>query len=318
MSASIRKAIAGIILWTLPGLAFATGALENPQPGSTQTGIGLISGWDCRATQVSIQIDGAAPIPAAYGTPRGDTASVCGQSNTGFGLLINFNLYGPGSHTIVAFADGVEFGSATFNVVTLGQEFLTGAAGMVTVPGFPNASQQVTLQWQESRQNFSIVGAAPAGGSGSLDGTYRLARATIDYLGGSLLDTAAGTLTASGTMVLAGNQVTQSISATINGATISLSISGTFTDFGAYAVFVQNGVSKRAPILIRSPVLATETINAALNAAPPYTEVDQWARVSAAKDAAALAGVSPVTPGALAPPFGGAIGAALMEASKRN
>ena len=53
--------------------------LENPQPDSFQSGIGVISGWACEATQIEIAFDGGAPTTAAYGTSRGDTQSVCGD-----------------------------------------------------------------------------------------------------------------------------------------------------------------------------------------------------------------------------------------------
>lgn len=138
-----------------PSTTAPTGALENPRQGSTVSGISTISGWVCNATQVELQIDGF-PVQAAYGTSRKDTIPVCGDENNGFGLLINWNVLGNGPRTIVAFADGVEFARATFTVATLGQEFLTGASGTFLVPNF--AGRNVIIQWQESLQNFGIVG----------------------------------------------------------------------------------------------------------------------------------------------------------------
>ena len=44
--------------------------LENPQPGSFQSGIGLISGWACTANRIDIQIDSGITLQAAYGTAR--------------------------------------------------------------------------------------------------------------------------------------------------------------------------------------------------------------------------------------------------------
>src|SRR5690349_15785082 len=73
--------------------------LENPAPGSFQSGIGLISGWLCNATRVDVDIDGRVTIPAAYGTVRGDTQSACGDTNNGYGLLVNWNLLGDGPHS---------------------------------------------------------------------------------------------------------------------------------------------------------------------------------------------------------------------------
>jgi len=140
-----------------PATTAPTGTLENPAAGSFASGINLISGWVCAAGRIDLQIDGSMTVRAAYGTPRADTIAVCGgdDGNNGFGFLINWNLLGNGSHTIVALADGVEFGRATFTVTTLGQEFLRGASGTY----FLNFNgRNVAVQWQESLQNFVIVG----------------------------------------------------------------------------------------------------------------------------------------------------------------
>ena len=105
------------------------GILENPGPGSFQSGIGLFSGWVCDASQIEIEINDRTRLQAAYGTIRSDTAGVCGDTDNGFGLLFNWNLLGDGTHTVRALADGREFDSATFTVTTLGTEFLTGVRG---------------------------------------------------------------------------------------------------------------------------------------------------------------------------------------------
>ena len=47
-------------------------ALENPQPGSYQSGIGLISGWSCQGPSITVSIDGQAPLAMSYGTPRAE------------------------------------------------------------------------------------------------------------------------------------------------------------------------------------------------------------------------------------------------------
>jgi hypothetical protein len=135
----------------------ATGLLENPGELSSQSGIGVISGWVCDADVVTVTIDGTQVLEAAYGTPRGDTQGACGDTDNGFGLLWNFNHFGDGAHTIVAAADGVEFGAATFTVATLGAAFETGFSGSFAFAGFPNAGSSLTLLWQTSAQNFVIV-----------------------------------------------------------------------------------------------------------------------------------------------------------------
>ncbi len=139
------------------------GALENPSPNSFQSGIGLFSGWVCDAGRVEIEMNGA-KLEAAYGTIRGDTTSVCGDSNNGFALLYNWNLLGDGTHTVRALADGREFGRATFTVTTLGSEFLTGVSAGYWLPDFPQAGERVGVEWQQASQNFVIAeGSRPTG-----------------------------------------------------------------------------------------------------------------------------------------------------------
>lgn len=136
-----------------PSSELPAGKLENPQPNGFVSGIGLISGWVCTASRIDLQIDGSV-VQAAYGTSRADTRKVCGDENNGFGFLINWNSLGDGPHTVVAFADGIEFGRATVTVTTFGQEFLTGAGGRYTLRF---NGRNVTVEWREELQNFVIV-----------------------------------------------------------------------------------------------------------------------------------------------------------------
>lgn len=129
------------------------GMLENPKPGSFTSGIGTISGWVCSANRIDLQVDGSIVVQSPYGSLRGDTQGVCGDANNGFGYLVNWNDLRPGQHTLVALADGVEFGRATFTISTFGESFVTGASGTYTVPF---NGRNVTIQWQESLQNFII------------------------------------------------------------------------------------------------------------------------------------------------------------------
>jgi hypothetical protein len=50
----------------------------------------MFSGWACGTSRIEIAINGNRII-AASGTARGDTASICGRTDTGYGLLYNFN-----------------------------------------------------------------------------------------------------------------------------------------------------------------------------------------------------------------------------------
>ncbi len=138
--------------------------LENPQPGSFQSGIGVISGWVCEADEVIIQFkrpedtDWSEPEPTGYGTSRPDTSGKCGDAANGFGLLWNWNKLGPGQHTIRALADGFEFARSTFTVTTLGEEFAKGLDAEYELEDFPEVGTTVTVQWQEALQNFTITG----------------------------------------------------------------------------------------------------------------------------------------------------------------
>ena len=65
---------------------------------------------------------------AGYGTERPDTEGVCGDTDNGFGLLFNWNRLGAGQHTVRAYVDGEEFAHSTFNVTTLGEDFVENLA----------------------------------------------------------------------------------------------------------------------------------------------------------------------------------------------
>ena len=140
-----------------PVLSDLLGVLENPAPGSFQSGFSIVSGWVCGAEQVEIEIDGTEIFEAAYGTDREDTAERCDDSHTGFGLRLNWNEFGDGAHTLRALADGEEFGRATFTVTTLGETILTGASGVYDLPDFPEPDTTVAVEWQEASQNFVII-----------------------------------------------------------------------------------------------------------------------------------------------------------------
>lgn len=150
--------------------------------------------------------------------------------------------------------------------------------------------------------------------STSLEGTYRLERGTVDYLGGPLLDTASGNLTASGTLIVAGNRFTQTVSVT-NGTTVTITLTGTYTDFGSHLVVTANGISGRVPLVSRvGGLLIMATINPALGGAPPYTEVDHWELIGPAT-ASVGSGTGKQAPTGTPP---GAPVAAALAAQRRN
>lgn len=146
---------------------YAQQTLENPQPGSFQSGIGVISGWTCNANTIEISFNGGPRLSAATGTIREDTQGVCGDTDNGFGLLYNWNRLGDGVHTVTAYADGVEFASMRVTVTTLGEEFLRGASGTFPLTDFPTPGETRTLRWQQAQQNFVITAGRPQGGGTS-------------------------------------------------------------------------------------------------------------------------------------------------------
>jgi len=152
---------------SVPGAPAATPAasLENPQPGSYNSGIGLISGWSCEGPSIGVSIDGGAPRNVPYGGARTDTASVCaGNLNTGYGLLFNYNALGAGSHTAQLFVSGTARGSPVqFYVVVPAGDFLLGANAEVSVLDFPTAGRTTVLMWQQSLQNFVVKSVQTTG-----------------------------------------------------------------------------------------------------------------------------------------------------------
>lgn len=139
----------------------AQGFLEVPSPNSTQTGIGVISGWNCNADRIEVRIDGGAPMLAGAHTERRDTLNVCGRVDTGFSLLFNWNLlptncFGCRYHHVVALADGVQFASTEFQAENFGTEFMTGKSAEYGVANFPEIGSMTWLRWDEAKQNFSV------------------------------------------------------------------------------------------------------------------------------------------------------------------
>ncbi len=155
-------ALATLVLgFAVPQLAGAQANLENPAPGSFQSGIGIVSGWKCTAGALTFTIDGGPSSPLSYGSSRGDTQNMCGDVNNGFIAENNWNLAGDGQHTIRIYDDGVQFAQATFTVTTLRTEYLTGVNGTCTLQNFPSTGDRVTVRWEENLQNFVIEEACP-------------------------------------------------------------------------------------------------------------------------------------------------------------
>ena len=170
-SVSVEDGVAGnTAMLTESGTQPCGQALENPQPDSSQSGIGVISGWVCEAEEITVEFEhgetgAVSSTTAGYGTSRADTMDTCGDDNNGFSLLFNWNLLGDGMHTVRTLADGVEFGRSSVMVSSLGLgEFVTGLSGMYPLADFPLMGTTTTIQWEQSLQNFVIATGAGGGG----------------------------------------------------------------------------------------------------------------------------------------------------------
>ena len=159
--ASVLRLCLGLLLLT-PALTQAA-RLEIPGHGANLSGIGVISGWKCEATgTITVRLDGGTPIPMLYGSERGDTRGVCGDSANGFVAIFNWGLLADGLHTAVA-ADGAgEFARSTFTVTTFGEEFVEGASGECRIPDFPAPGESALFAWNEATQGLVLVPEPPA------------------------------------------------------------------------------------------------------------------------------------------------------------
>ncbi len=153
------KAISGFAL----GIAFlhstAWAGLENPVPNSVKSGVSVVSGWICDAEELEVSFDGGPRQFVPYGSERPDTASACGDTDNGFGLLINYNELGDGEHTLTLYVDGQKETTRTFFVGTFGEPFLRGVNGVGRVA--LSNGHSVVVGWNTATQGFEILGYTP-------------------------------------------------------------------------------------------------------------------------------------------------------------
>ena len=141
-----------------PSLAQAA-VLDIPGDGDKLSGIGVISGWKCEAEgDITIRFNDGDPIPATYGFPRGDTSATCGDDdgNNGFYSFFNWALLGDGQHTAVAYDNGKQFARSTFEVTTLGEEFVKNANARLRVPNFPSPGEEAWFEWNQATQHLEL------------------------------------------------------------------------------------------------------------------------------------------------------------------
>ena len=132
---------------------------EVPAAGSIQSGIGIIRGWACNATGVEVQIDQGLVFEAPYGGSRNDTQAICGDSDNGYAIAINWNEFSKGTHRIRTNFIGTGMSSdVEFEVLGLDESYIMGLSRSHVIPNFPTQGESVTVQWDEESQNFIIVG----------------------------------------------------------------------------------------------------------------------------------------------------------------
>jgi len=141
---------------------------ETPSAGSVESGIGLIRGWACDAASIEAVIDGALHWTLAYGTSREDTRSVCGDSNNGYGMVVNWNNFPEGEHRLQIHADGALLADLSFWVVPIGEGFLRGLQRDVEVPDFPAVGDRLRLSWSQAHQNFVPSAFSPGNDGGKV------------------------------------------------------------------------------------------------------------------------------------------------------
>lgn len=133
--------------------------LESPADGAFVSGLGFISGWKCNAGNITVRLDGGGHISMATEQPRADTRLACGTVHNGFITQVNWNHLGAGTHTAVAYDDGVEFARSTFTVGTADEEFLEDLEAECLVPDFPASGENGRFVWNESTQHLELAEA---------------------------------------------------------------------------------------------------------------------------------------------------------------
>jgi len=135
-----------------------TAAIESPSNNSVESGIGIIRGWHCNASRIEAVIDGKSIGSAPVGSDRPDTAGICGKTNNGFSLLINYNSLIPGNHNIKYYSNGQLFSESNFISLQSGNaDYLRFVSKQVKANDFPSIGVTSTITWIEDKQNFSIT-----------------------------------------------------------------------------------------------------------------------------------------------------------------
>ena len=135
--------------------------LDIPVTGSTQSGIGVVTGWSCLGGHLEVEFSEADGTPILtdalpHGAYRPATEGACGDTDNGFSMPMNWGRLGPGEKTLTLYVNGEERVTRNFSVTTFGQEFVTDAGGMCEIADLRDG-QNATFVWQQANQGLVLV-----------------------------------------------------------------------------------------------------------------------------------------------------------------
>lgn len=135
--------------------------LDIPGTGSTQSGVGVVTGWSCLGGHLEVEFSEADGTPILtdalpYGAYRPATEGDCGDTDNGFSMPMNWGRLGPGEKTLTLYVNGEERVTRNFSVTTFGQEFVTDAGGMCEIADLRDG-QNATFVWQQANQGLVLV-----------------------------------------------------------------------------------------------------------------------------------------------------------------
>lgn len=152
---------------TAPGLV-----VDVPQPGSIQSGIGLIHGWVCGGGTVWVDIDGVPFARVTADAPRWDVARAfpeCGPAS-GFGLPMNWKNLSTGPHSLSVNGIDVPFQVGGFGGYLESDQIDFSQATLA--PGFDatfwlygvhveGQETNALYRWEPSVQGLSVLSVEP-------------------------------------------------------------------------------------------------------------------------------------------------------------
>ena len=143
----------------MPAIAPAA-TLDIPAPRTTLSGIGVISGWKCDAGDLTVRFNNGPPLPLLYGAERQDVldAGACPTADVGFVTIMNWGNLGDGSHTAVAYDDGVAFARSSFRVVTPRYAMTPPhVEGECVAEDFPEPGDTSRFLWDSTTQHMELA-----------------------------------------------------------------------------------------------------------------------------------------------------------------